>query len=191
LDFLKTNRFKVDDAYRAAEACKEAGLRFFGSFIIGCPGETLDDILETITFIQECGLSSAAIFVATPYPGTYLYQVAVEKGFLSSELSWSDYRVEGLRGKPLLGNRYFTADQLGRIRDYIDVNVVKPINYGHRPRNLNHRREIERILAGDAGMICEPIGSRIRYRIQDGFERPERIAPYLSRVLRSRLGQLS
>jgi radical SAM superfamily enzyme YgiQ (UPF0313 family) len=184
LNFLKQGRIKLNDSRRAIEVAKKVGLGSFGSFIIGSPNETLDDIVETIEFIQQSGLDGAAIFAATPYPGTDLYRIGFEKGYLEPDVPWSDFVVErfgGLAGssnKVILRNEHFSAEQIQLIRDYIEINVIKPLNFGRRPKSLDHRREIERILCGDLNMAQESFAVKLGYLIQHGLERPDRILPY-------------
>lgn len=54
------------------------------SFIIGYPGETTDTITETIQNMHRIGLDFRpnAVFFATPYPGTWLWDYAEANGFI-------------------------------------------------------------------------------------------------------------
>ena len=183
LDFLKRGRIKLDESRRALDICHMVGLSSLGTFIIGTPDETIEDILETIEFIEKSNLDNAAIFVATPYPGTELYNIALEKSYLDPEISWTNFIVEGKNYKPIYSNEHFSGEQLHLIRDYINNNIVKPINWGRKPRMLDHRREIEKILSGDLTNTRENLNSKLGYLILHGLERPDRIIPYISRKL--------
>lgn len=46
-----------------------------GLFVIGFPGETLEDIQEIMDFIHSSGLNWVDIFIASPLPGSDLYDV--------------------------------------------------------------------------------------------------------------------
>jgi len=61
------------------------------NFIIGFPGETWDEIRDTIKFAEECGADYVKIFIAVPLKGTKLYKIASENGYLSGDsdsLNW-------------------------------------------------------------------------------------------------------
>lgn len=55
------------------------------SFMVGTPGENRETIQETIDFCKELDLAPEVIFFATPYPGTELYEMAVERGMIADE----------------------------------------------------------------------------------------------------------
>ena len=56
-------------APRAAAGRSAAGIKNWGYFIIGLPGETVETIRETIDFAKELPLDIALFHVAAPYPG--------------------------------------------------------------------------------------------------------------------------
>lgn len=130
LTFLKNNSTRVEDNYTAVALCKKAGIGAFGSFIIGCPEETVDDVIDTVRFILFSGVDSAALFVLVPYPGSAFYDVAVREGLLERGLSWDQFKVEGDNAYPIVRTRLFSRDQLYHMRKYIAESVVKPLNYG-------------------------------------------------------------
>lgn len=61
---------------------KNAGLECEGFFILGMPGENADTIKDTIRLALEMDLDSAAFFSAQPYPGTELFKLCTEKGYI-------------------------------------------------------------------------------------------------------------
>jgi radical SAM superfamily enzyme YgiQ (UPF0313 family) len=73
--------FAVDDIRRASRACKEAGIDFCHSLILGGPGETPETIRETVRLMDE--VSPRAVIAMTGvriYPGTELERIAIEQG---------------------------------------------------------------------------------------------------------------
>lgn len=60
----------------------QEGIASLGFFILGLPGETPSTMKETIDFAKSLPLSAANFTIATPYPGTKLWKLAQEKGFL-------------------------------------------------------------------------------------------------------------
>lgn len=61
---------------------KFRGMYVLVNFIIGFPGETWDEIRDTIKFAEFCGADYVKLFVAVPLKGTKLFKIAQEKGLL-------------------------------------------------------------------------------------------------------------
>lgn len=57
---------------------KARGLYCIGNFIIGFPGETWDEIRQTLRFAETCGVDYVKIYGAVPLVGTKLYAIAAE-----------------------------------------------------------------------------------------------------------------
>ena len=69
---------------------KSAGIRNWGYFILGLPGETLDTIDETIAFSKSLPLDLALFHIAVPYPGTPFWYEALEQNWLRVQ-RWEDF----------------------------------------------------------------------------------------------------
>ncbi|MBV9244881.1 MAG: hopanoid biosynthesis associated radical SAM protein HpnJ [Methylobacteriaceae bacterium] len=76
---------RVDVAKRFTKDCHELGITIHGTFILGLPGETRETIEETIRFASEVNPHTIQVSLAAPYPGTYLYQQALDNGWLDDE----------------------------------------------------------------------------------------------------------
>jgi len=76
---------RVDVARRFTRDCHELGITIHGTFILGLPGETKETIEETIKFATEINPHTIQVSLAAPYPGTFLYDQAVENGWLDAE----------------------------------------------------------------------------------------------------------
>jgi len=61
---------------------KKYDIDLASNFIIGFPGETWEEIRQTIKYAEEVGVDYAKFFIATPCPNTELYQVAKENNYL-------------------------------------------------------------------------------------------------------------
>jgi hypothetical protein len=167
LRFLKDDSSRVEDARRAISLCGAHGLHTFGSFIIGSPDETMSDILETIRFIEESGLNSAACFAMVPYPGTKVFEICHQRGYFEAGITWSDYIVEknsrDITPRFIVRNRDFTSEQLHFITRYIDQNVVERLNRGLPGFHGSHQENLEKICAGDRRLSNAPLGIRMAY----------------------------
>jgi radical SAM superfamily enzyme YgiQ (UPF0313 family) len=82
-------RITVSQAEEAIEQLKTAGIKQHASFIVGLPGETKDTIKETEKFIKKAKPTGFQVNSLVPYPGSDLYNVALEQGKMN-ELRFDD-----------------------------------------------------------------------------------------------------
>ena len=73
----------LERARRFTRDCHELGILIHGTFILGLPGETRDTIEESIRFAQEMNPETLQVSLASPYPGTAMYDFVVRNGFLT------------------------------------------------------------------------------------------------------------
>ena len=73
---------RVDVAKRFTADCHKLGIKIHGTFIAGLPGETQETLKETIAFAKEINPHTIQVSLAAPYPGTFLYNQAVQEGWL-------------------------------------------------------------------------------------------------------------
>jgi radical SAM superfamily enzyme YgiQ (UPF0313 family) len=73
------------DALTLVERLKSEGILTCGFFIIGYPGETLEDMQATLDYANSLPLDQRNVYIATPYPGTPLYDKCLEAGYLTSQ----------------------------------------------------------------------------------------------------------
>lgn len=71
-----------EEICKAIDMTKSAGLRAQGLFMLGFPGETEEEMLETIRFATSVPLDRAQFAITVPYPGTQLYNELVRNGKL-------------------------------------------------------------------------------------------------------------
>jgi radical SAM superfamily enzyme YgiQ (UPF0313 family) len=83
-----------DKAERALLWAKKAGIKNWGYFIIGLPGETEETIRETIDFSKNLPLDIALFHVAAPYPGTPFFFEVVENGWFRSGTRWEQVDMD-------------------------------------------------------------------------------------------------
>jgi radical SAM superfamily enzyme YgiQ (UPF0313 family) len=77
-------------ARRAIAACKKAKIKSIGYFMFGLPGETEKTINQTIDFALSLNPTYAHFYIATPFPGTEFYEMAVRNRWLKST-DWERY----------------------------------------------------------------------------------------------------
>ena len=85
------------DAERAKQSlqwAREAGIKNWGYFIIGLPGETEETIKETIGFAKGLPLDIALFHIAAPYPGTPFFQEVVKNGWFRPGVRWEEVDMD-------------------------------------------------------------------------------------------------
>ena len=88
LKYLKKGTVTKEKIINAVKAGVDNGLEVLGSFMVGTPGETEEDMIMTYDFIKELRLTEIGVNVATPFPGTELWNDAVKNGHIKEE--WDD-----------------------------------------------------------------------------------------------------
>ena len=161
LSYLKNNSVKTSQAYQAIALCQKVGLPSFGSFIIGSPEETVNDLVQTLDFIEKSGLAYADVFNMVPYPGTDIYNLARANNLIKPGVTWNDFQIEGKNCQPILRSYNFNFEQIEHIKSYINLNVVYPLNHKIPLKKLNHQKELTKVLAGDLSCTeFSPAGRR-------------------------------
>ncbi|MEW5961747.1 MAG: radical SAM protein, partial [Chloroflexota bacterium] len=74
---------------------RNAGIKNFGYFIIGLPGETEETIKQTIAFSKTLPLNVAIFHIAAPYPGTPFFYEVVENGWFRPGTNWEAVDMDG------------------------------------------------------------------------------------------------
>jgi len=87
LDNVKKG-IKIEDAKRAIQWTKDAGIKVYTSFIIGLPGETRKSIENTLHFIQETLPHGAQFNIAVPYPGTEFFEMVSKNHLVEERPDW-------------------------------------------------------------------------------------------------------
>lgn len=82
---------RVGQAEKAVAMARKAGLATIGHFIFGLPGETTESMEETIAFSQRLPLHFAEFYIATPHPGSELFEQLPEGQKRHDDIDWSAF----------------------------------------------------------------------------------------------------
>lgn len=97
LDLLRKG-ITIEQIKKAVENCRKLGIETDGFFMIGIPEETKADAINTINFAKKLKLDFAQFYICTPYPGTYLYELAKTRGKTDiKEGEWEKYNQFGAK----------------------------------------------------------------------------------------------
>ncbi|MFC2142655.1 B12-binding domain-containing radical SAM protein [Acidobacteriota bacterium] len=86
---IVNKKTRVEDIRKGVERIKRHGISITGSFILGLPTETREEMQKTIELALSLPLDGVSFFTFTPYPRTRLRELALQNGAVSK--SWRDY----------------------------------------------------------------------------------------------------
>jgi len=102
----------LEQTIKAFELTHEAGIETVAYFMIGSPQETSETIQETVEFAKKLNPDFVQFSIATPYPGTELYSLALEDGQVSEK--WDEYVYAELKSvdNPGFGTKTLSREEL-------------------------------------------------------------------------------
>jgi anaerobic magnesium-protoporphyrin IX monomethyl ester cyclase len=86
--------YRLEQAPRALKWAHQAGIKNWGYFIVGLPGETPETIQQTIKFAKELPLDIALFHVAAPYPGTPFFFEVLENNWFRPGTQWEEVDMD-------------------------------------------------------------------------------------------------
>lgn len=107
---LMRKGIRLEQAENVMRWAREVGIETVASFVFGIPGETWEDAIQTIRFAKKLNPDYVQFSIATPFPGTELYQIAKREGLLLTE-DWSKYTVL----KPVMKTRELKPEELQKL----------------------------------------------------------------------------
>lgn len=113
LNYLKGG-VKVEQNWNAVQLLKKNKIFASGSFIIGCPYETKEDILETFRFFKKVPLSVTDVYILMPLPGTPVWHHALERGLVSNDMDWDKINIR-FNEKAILMSEVLSYDELKKL----------------------------------------------------------------------------
>lgn len=81
----------LDQIKNAAKAARKTGLYWTGYFMMGLPGETPEEMKQTLELLKSTKPDFASLSVFEPFPGTELYDNGVAAGYLQDSMALKDY----------------------------------------------------------------------------------------------------
>lgn len=115
---------KLPHVKAMVEKVRSLGMDSTTLWVIGSPGETWEEIRETIRVAEWMDADYTKINVATPYPGTELFDMAVAGGYMSAEFDFDDLAW----GQATITTEEFDAAELTVLRafEWDRINFTNP-----------------------------------------------------------------
>jgi len=99
LKAIKSNVVSPEDIERTIRLATKANLPIGGSQVYGFPGETYDELVDSIKRVRAYERSSNfrhwEVYVCQPFPGSTLWQKALKSGLVSKDMDFSRMRIDG------------------------------------------------------------------------------------------------
>ena len=202
LDRLKKNQ-TLEQVENAVNQAKEHGIaRVHGFFVIGSPGETAADIMESFRFAGRVKLDTFGFNRLCVYRGTPLWQEYVASGIIDDELDWDKWfkcsdidptavasaevnrlRMKGyalLFARRLIGRPIQTLRLLGAFGRYMKTSdVIRLLSSPFRRRTLFRKPELPARMI-DPGLGERGQGER-RHSVNEGSLSPRHGSPVCHR----------
>ncbi len=147
---------------KSFKLCKELDIRTLATFIIGNPEETKDDIDQSFQVAKEINADYTAFYFLTPYPGTDIYDMAIENGWLDPNLPFSEIWAHRQPELPLMAIT-FGKEELRDIRRHLQ-NQFFTRNYLRSSGNISFYSILISIIFKHPGVILDCLGKFIRTR---------------------------
>jgi radical SAM superfamily enzyme YgiQ (UPF0313 family) len=83
-------KISLEQSRRAIQICRDVDLISIGHFVLGFPGETSESLRQTIRFSRETDPDFAEFYIATPFPGSRLFETVHQ----DISLAWENIRYD-------------------------------------------------------------------------------------------------
>ena len=108
--------YKTERVQKVVEMTAQQGIYICGNYIFGLPEDDFDSMNDTLKLMLDINAEWANIYCAMAYPGSKLYDLAVQEGWPLPE-SWQDYSQYSYESLPL-PTRYLSSADVLSFRDY-------------------------------------------------------------------------
>lgn len=127
LDAIINKPVKLPRIRQLISHCKKIKLDYGIFIVIGMPGETVEDIWASFRFAAENGCYNPLISVATPYPGTKLFNICMENNFFVNDFKLDDLFIKSF----MIKTPHWSDRDLKRIlsQGLIYLRVEKLLNW--------------------------------------------------------------
>ncbi len=115
LDYLN-KQTTLPQIRKTYELCRKVGIRAGASFMIGIPGETIDDIQSTISLAKELKPEFAWFNILTGYPTSPLYEHILRNKLYEKEIN---------HGILIVRTKEFSRNRLEKIQRYANRKTDK------------------------------------------------------------------
>jgi radical SAM superfamily enzyme YgiQ (UPF0313 family) len=126
-DGVEKGRFGSIDIIETVRKIQDAGINVIGNYIFGLPDDTHESMQETLDLALEANCEFANFYCAMAYPGSKLYNMALEKNW-ELPSSWIGYSQHSYECLPLR-TEVLSAAEVLKFRDEAFTRYFTDANY--------------------------------------------------------------
>lgn len=148
-DGVEKGRFGSVDIIGTVRKIQEAGIYVIGNYIFGLPDDTHESMQETLDLAIEANCEFANFYCAMAYPGSKLYDLAIENNWPLPE-SWIGYSQHSYETFPLKTEKLSNAEVL-KFRDqafmkyFTNPKYLSLVNEKFGPHVVEHLNQMTKI----------------------------------------------
>jgi len=121
----------VDNSLKQLQAVKKAGLEMMGFFLTGVPGETEEDINQSIRFAQQARFNYVVVDTLKIYPGTPIFEKFKEHVDFSLVPYRNEFLDEGFNRQSVLYRKKFYRDFYFSVDYLFNAPIKNLVNLDH------------------------------------------------------------
>lgn len=140
LNTLKTINKKIspDQVEKAFKITRKAGIKTSAYLLVGLPGENLENVKKTLSFVKKLKPDLAIYHIVVPYPGTDFYDMAKKNGWIitndwekfnerQSVISYPDFTAEDIEHAQKWAYIHFYMDPMYIFRQITQIRSVQDV----------------------------------------------------------------
>lgn len=131
-------RITLEQTRRAAAWFRKLGIHWTGYFLMGTPGETVEDVYKTLDFMYEIRPDFASIGVYEAFPGAPIFDEGVRRGLTKADMTLADFY-------DTLPNHYYRVDPRRQV-DAIDPERYVLLEQEMKDKFHRYNKQYSRIL---------------------------------------------
>lgn len=142
--------YTIEDVKRAFTLCRRHDIRTLATYVIGLPGETKEDILDTIEFAINLDSDYASFNILIPRAGTDLREQALKEGWIMEGVTPLDQSGT----YPVMGNDNLSAEEVWELKNYAVRRFYgRPYYIARMLSKVKTFYELKTLFSGGRGII--------------------------------------
>jgi len=117
LDNIIKKPLNLDKLVQTLDMAKKIGFDIIANFVFGFPGETWDQIRDTVAYAENLNVDMVNFHIATPLPKTELLETCIRDGLLPVDYVKNIEKYSGY-GRGLITTKEFTPTELAILRSF-------------------------------------------------------------------------
>jgi radical SAM superfamily enzyme YgiQ (UPF0313 family) len=114
---LINKKTTVEQNTKILKLSMKTGIYTFANYILCLPGETKEDVLNTIRYAKKMATPMALFYLPIPFPKTALWDICKKKGILRENAPWEEFNAWDI-SNPVYINPLIGKEEMKRLLNY-------------------------------------------------------------------------